>query len=98
MNGVSAAVSCHEDILETLTGRFRSRLDQEVGREPAAFTKFRGQFKTAIYRVDIFYGIGRFWLARQKLYLTYLYICYLSRTEVRNIFDSTAFQCDEKNS
>ena len=52
MNSVPAAVSYREDILETLTDRFLSRLDQslEEGREPeiteAAFTELRGQFKT----------------------------------------------------
>ncbi len=52
MNSFPAAVSYREDILETLTDRFLSRLDQslEEGREPeiseAAFSELRGQFKT----------------------------------------------------
>jgi len=52
MTSVPAAASYREDILETLTDRFLSRLDQslEEGREPeiseAAFTKLRDEFKT----------------------------------------------------
>jgi hypothetical protein len=52
MTNVPAAVSYREDILETLTDRFLSRLDQslEEGREPeiseAAFTELRREFKT----------------------------------------------------
>jgi len=52
MTSVPAAASYREDILETLTDRFLSRLDQslEEGCEPeiseTAFTKLRNEFKT----------------------------------------------------